>query len=253
MTHAQAARLHGRVALVTGASRGLGRAIAERLAGEGARVVVNYAHSAGRAEEVVEQIRQEGGEAIALRADVTDQRQVRDLVEQATSHFGAGIDVVVNNATGPQPELRIEDSTWQDYQDQLDFFVKAPFHLMQAVLPGMRRSGGGSVVNIGSEVVLRGAAPFASYVAGKAAMIGLTRSWANELGADGIRVNLVAPGWIPVERHAESDTRGYQGLVPLGRMGTPEEIAGTVAFLASDEASFITGQCLSVNGGLTFE
>ena len=94
MTHAQAARLHGRVALVTGASRGLGRAIAERLAGEGARVVVNYAHSAGRAEEVVEQIRQEGGEAIALRADVTDQRQVRDLVEQATSHFGAGIDVV---------------------------------------------------------------------------------------------------------------------------------------------------------------
>ncbi|MEZ5084951.1 MAG: glucose 1-dehydrogenase [Tessaracoccus sp.] len=252
MSHPRRRRLDGKVALVTGASRGLGRAIALRLADDGARVVVNYARSARQAEEVVEQIRQEGGEAIALRADVTDERQVRELVDQAASVFG-DIDVVVNNATGPQPELRIEDSSWQDYQDQLDFFVKTPFHIMQAVLPGMRRRSAGSVVNIGSEVVLRGAAPFATYASAKAAMIGLTRSWASELGRDNIRINLVAPGWIPVERHTQSDTSGYQGLVPLGRMGTPEEIANTVAFLASDEASFITGQCLTVNGGLTFE
>lgn len=252
MSHPRRRRLDGKVALVTGASRGLGRAIALRLADDGARVVVNYARSARQAEEVVEQIRQEGGEAIALRADVTDERQVRELVDQAASVFG-DIDVVVNNATGPQPELRIEDSSWQDYQDQLDFFVKTPFHIMQAVLPGMRRRSAGSVVNMGHEVVLRGAAPFATYASAKAAMIGLTRSWASELGRDNIRINLVAPGWIPVERHTQSDTSGYQGLVPLGRMGTPEEIANTVAFLASDEASFITGQCLTVNGGLTFE
>jgi 3-oxoacyl-[acyl-carrier protein] reductase len=157
------------------------------------------------------------------------------------------------NATGPQPELTVEQSSWRDYQDQLDFFVKAPFLLLQAALPGMRRLGGGAVVNIGSEVVYRGAAPFATYVAAKAAVIGLTRSWATELGRDGVRVNLVAPGWIPVERHDGVDTGGYAAQVPLGRTGTPEEIADAVAFLAGDGASFITGQCLTVNGGLTFE
>lgn len=246
-------RFDGRIALITGASRGLGRAIALRLAGDGARVVVNYARSASQAEELVERIRHDGGQAVALQADVTDEAQVRRLVERAAAHFGSDIEIVVNNATGPQPELRVEDSTWQDYLDQFEFFVKAPLLILQAVLPGMRRSGGGSIVNIGSEVVLRGTAPFATYVSAKAAMIGLTRSWATELGADGIRVNLVAPGWIPVERHDGADTNGYRGQVPLGRMGTPDEIAHTVAFLASEEASFMTGQCLTVNGGLTFE
>lgn len=250
---AHTGRLDGRIALVTGASRGLGRAIARRLAADGARVVVNYANSATHADEVVEAIRHDGGEAVALQADVTDETQVRRLVEQAAAHFGADIEIVVNNATGPQPELRIDQSTWQDYLDQLHFFVKAPLQILQAVLPGMRRHGRGSVVSIGSEVVHRGSAPFGSYVSAKAAMIGLTRSWANELGPEGIRVNLVAPGWIPVERHDGADTSGYRAMVPLGRMGTPDEVASTVAFLASDEAGFITGQCLTVNGGLTFE
>ena len=246
-------RLEGQVALVTGASRGLGRAIALRLAADGARVAVNYARSASAADEVVSLIGRQGGDAIAVQADVTDEKRAGRLVEAVSAHFGVDVGVIVNNATGPQPELTVERSSWRDYQDQLDFFVKAPFLLLQAALPGMRRLGRGAVVNIGSEVVHRGAAPFATYVAAKAAMIGLTRSWAAELGGDGIRVNLVAPGWIPVERHDGADTSRYAAEVPLGRVGTPEELADAVAFLASNEASFITGQCLTVNGGLTFE
>ena len=246
-------RLEGQVALVTGASRGLGRAIALRLAADGARVAVNYARSASAADEVVSLIGRQGGDAIAVQADVTDEKRAGRLVEAVSAHFGVDVGVIVNNATGPQPELTVERSSWRDYQDQLDFFVKAPFLLLRAALPGMRRLGGGAVVNIGSEVVYRGAAPFATYVAAKAAVIGLTRSWATELGRDGVRVNLVAPGWIPVERHDGVDTGGYAAQVPLGRTGTPEEIADAVAFLAGDGASFITGQCLTVNGGLTFE
>ena len=113
-------------------------------------------------------------DAIAVQADVTDERRAGRLVEAVSAHFGVDVGVIVNNATGPQPELTVERSSWRDYQDQLDFFVKAPFLLLQAALPGMRRLGRGAVVNIGSEVVHRGAAPFATYVAAKAAMIGLT-------------------------------------------------------------------------------
>ncbi len=248
----QKRRLDGRVALVTGASRGLGRHIALRLAEDGARVCVNYAASHEGSDETVRLIKSGGGEAHSFCADITQNEAVDALVSRVTSVLGQHIDIVVNNATGPQPLLTVEESTWDDYLDQLRFAIKAPLLVLQAVLPAMREVQGGSIVNIGSEVVQLGSAPFATYVSAKAAMTGLTRSWARELAPAGIRVNLVAPGWIPVERHEGSDTSAYEAQVPLGHLGEPLDIANAVAFLASAESKFITGQCLTVNGGNSF-
>lgn len=243
--------LHGRVALVTGASRGLGSAIAKVLAAQGARVVVNYARSQELADGVVEAIRENGGEALAVQADVLEPTQIERLVKETEAHFG-NIEILVNNATGPQPNKPLEAYTWQDFQDQLDFFLKVPLLLMQHTLPAMKRAGWGRVIHIGSEVAELGNANFSSYASAKAAMLGLTRSWASELGGDGITVNLIASGWIPVERHDDlSDMNAYLQGVPLGRHGVPEDIGFAAAFLASDEANFITGQRLAVNGGKT--
>ncbi|NOV04205.1 SDR family oxidoreductase [Paenibacillus sp. LMG 31457] len=240
------------MALVTGASRGLGRHIAAALAAAGARVAVNYANSAQDAEETVRRITDAGGHAAAFRANVTSEPEVTELIDRVERQFGRSIDILVNNATGPQPMVSIEESTWQTYLDQLEFFVKAPLLLAKAVLPGMKRGGEGSIIHIGSEVVQIGNANFSSYVTAKSAMVGMTRSWASELGPHGIRVNLIAPGWIPVERHEGISTEGYSAGVPLGRVGEPADIANAVVFLASPESAFITGQCLSVNGGNTF-
>lgn len=243
-----------RVAIVTGASQGLGRAMAVRLAQAGHRIVVNYFSSAKAAGEVVDEIRAAGGEAHAIRADVRDAAQVAALVEETTQKFGPP-EVVVHNATGPQPMLPLEAYAWTDFQAQLDFFVKAPVLLTQATLAAMKAQRWGRVILIGSEVVELGNANFSAYVAAKAAMVGLARAWASEFGPASITVNVVAPGWIPVERHAdipEESRRGYALNLPLQRQGVPADVAGAVAFLASDEASFITGQSLAVNGGNTF-
>lgn len=243
--------LHNRVALVTGASRGLGSAIAKTLAAQGARVVVNYAQAEEAADGVVRAIRERGGKALAVQADVLDSVQVDRLLAETEHHFGP-VEILVNNATGPQPNKALEDYIWQDFQDQLDFFLKAPLHLMQGALPAMKRARWGRVIHIGSEVAELPSAHFGAYASAKAAMVGLTRSWASELGRDGITVNLVAPGWIPVERHKDlSEMANYLQTVPLGRHGVPEDIGFAVAFLASDEANFITGQRLAVNGGKT--
>ena len=244
-----------RIALVTGASKGLGRAIAEKLAEEGHRVVVNYYSSAREAEDVVATIARSGGQAIALKADVRDASQIATMLETARSHFGGPVDVLVNNATGPQPMKPLEAYSWQDFQDQLDFFVKAPLLLAQALVPEMKETRWGRIVHIGSEVVELGNADFSAYVAAKGAMLGLTRAWATELGPWQITVNNVAPGWIPVERHAgtpQSSLDGYSSQLPLRRQGVPAEVADAVAFIASDASRFITGQTLAVNGGNTF-
>ncbi|GAB6098620.1 SDR family oxidoreductase [Halanaerocella petrolearia] len=248
-------RLDGKIALVTGGSRGLGRRICQALAQEGAKVVVNYAHSVDDAQKTVDLIKDKGGEATAIRADITDQDEIDKLVSKVKEVYDDRVDILVNNATGPQPQASLEEMTWEMYMDQIKFFVKAPLLLVKAVLPGMKEKGAGQIINIGSDVVQSGETNFSNYVTAKSAMIGMTRSWANELGPEGIRVNLVSPGFTPVERHADTSQDSierYKEQVPLGRMGQPEDIANAVLFLASDESSYINGQELTVNGGKSF-
>ncbi|WP_437964356.1 SDR family oxidoreductase [Sorangium sp. So ce260] len=247
--------LSKRVALVTGASRGLGAGIARTLAASGARVAVNYFAGREGAGRVVEDIRRGGGEAEAFQADVRDEQEVARLVDEVRARFGP-IEVLVLNATGPQPHVKLEELTWRHCLDQLEFFVKSPVLLAKAVVPGMKERRAGRIIQIGSEVFEQGVPEFSNYVSAKGAQLGLTRSWAVELGPHGITVNLVAPGWVPVERHLgeganQAAMQGYAAGNPLRRMGTPDEIGDAVAFLASDAARFITGQKLSVNGGRT--
>ena len=251
MTH----DLSKRVALVTGASRGLGAAIAIKLGSCGAKVGVNYFGSPEKAERVVAEIRQAGGDAVALKADVRDEAEVERLVQQTQARFGP-IDILVPNGTGPQPFIRIEDLDWRKCLDQLEFFVKSPMLLMKAVVGQMKQRRFGRVINIGSEVLEKGVPEFSNYVSAKGAQLGLTRSWAMELAKHGITVNIVSPGWIPTERHAgdpQEAKEAYAKAVPMGHMGEATDIAETVAFLASDGAKFITGQKISVNGGNTLE
>lgn len=242
---------HPRVALVTGSSRGLGAAVARRLARDGLAVAVNSLSDNTHASEVVRTIRVNAGTADAFDADITDERQVAELVAAITEHLGP-IDVLVLNATGPQPEAPISDVTWADHVAQLNFFVKSPVLLGQAVLPGMQTRRYGRLVHIDSEVAHRPPPGRSAYATAKNAQIGLTRSWARELAAFGITVNTVAPGFIPVERHADVPvevTNAYLASVPAGRMGTADDIAHTVSFLASEGAGFVTGQRIVVDGG----
>ncbi|TCP50764.1 3-oxoacyl-[acyl-carrier protein] reductase [Tamaricihabitans halophyticus] len=242
-----------RVALVTGAARGLGAAIAEELAADGIAVAINFVRNQNAATEVRDRILAAGGNAETFRADVTDGRQVAMLYRDIVARFGR-LDVLVCNATGPQPEHSVEELSWQDILDQLVFFVKSPLLLAKQVLPEMRRRGYGRIIHIGSEVFDLGVPRASAYVAAKGAQLGLTRSWARELGGDGITVNLVAPGWIPTDRHRSTpaaDHAAYVSAVPLGTGGEPHDVASTVAFLASERAKFVTGQRIAVNGGNT--
>jgi 3-oxoacyl-[acyl-carrier protein] reductase len=240
-----------RVALVTGSSRGLGTAIARRLGRDGLAVAVNDALGDPRALDVVGAIRDEGGVADAFTADVTNQRQVSDLVAAVAETLGP-VDVLVLNATGPQPEAPLTEVQWEDHLAQLDFFVKSPVLLGRAVLPGMQARHFGRIVQIDSEVAHRPPPGRSAYATAKSAQVGLTRSWARELAPHGITVNAVAPGFIPVERHAEvpdEAIRAYLASVPAGRMGAPDDIAHAVSFFASEAAAFVTGQRIVVDGG----
>ncbi len=246
--------LAGRVALVTGASRGLGASIAIRLAEHGAKVAINFASHLVGAQEVRQKIFQCGGVAEVFQADITEEKQVESLHTSILNTLGS-VDILVANATGPQPDKNIEELDWQDMLDQLEFFVKSPMLLAQQVVPEMKRRGYGRIINIGSEAFTLGTPGCSAYVAAKGAQLGLTRSWARELGRFGITVNLLAPGWVQIKGRdefiAQEMVQRYTASVPMGFRGEVEDVAAVVVFLASKGAQFITGQSLAVNGGNT--
>ena len=245
--------LSQKVALVTGSSRGLGFGVAQVLGKSGARIVLNYLNDRETAEKAVQLLKEDRIHAMLVRADASDPEQIASMVESVEEKFGS-LDILVPNATPDQPQQPIEEYDADFYRQMYDYFVMSPFHLTRAVLPGMKKRGHGRIINITSEVFHCSVPEFSAYVAAKGGQIGWSRSMANELAPHGITVNTVAPGWIPTERH-ENDPQDakdeYLKTIPLGRWGKPEDVGNAVSYFASDEASFITGQTLCVNGGRT--
>lgn len=243
--------LEGKVALVTGASRGIGRAIALELARRGAQVVVNYHRSADEAAQVVAAIEGEGGQATAVQADVADLPQAQALVQAALDTYGR-LDILVNNA-GITRDRLILMMTEEDWDAVIRVDLKSLFNTCKAAARPMVRQRYGRIVNVSSVVGIAGQGGQTNYAAAKAGVIGFTKSLAKELGPRGITVNAVAPGLVPTDLTADLPQELLQralDLTPLGRTGRAEEIAYAVAFLASDEAAFITGVVLPVDGGL---
>lgn len=239
-----------RVALVTGASRGIGRAIALELAEEGYAVCVNYLEHRQQAEEVAETIRRRGGSAMAVQADVADRVSVAAMVRETEAALGP-VTLLVNNA-GIAGQIQFQDITDEQWDRYLSVNLGGTRNTIQAVLPHMLHVKAGSIVNISSIWGLRGASCEVAYACTKAALIGLTRSLALELAPSQIRVNCVAPGVINtdmVQVLGQETLRQLAEETPLGRLGTPEDVAHAVVFLASDKASFLTGQVLGADGG----
>lgn len=244
--------LADKIAIVTGASRGIGRAIAVDLAAHGAAVVVNYNSSAGEAQDVVQQIEQDGGRAVAVQANVADLAAAQELIKAARDAFGR-IDILVNNA-GTTRDMLLMMMREDDWDVVLDTNLKSLFNCCKAVLrPMLRQKSGGRIVNISSIVGIAGQGGQTNYAASKAGIIGFTKSLAKEMGPRQITVNAVAPGYFPTALTADlSDDLMDRALdlIPLGRLGQVEEVAHVVTFLASDRAAYITGEVIKVDGGL---
>ena len=240
-----------KIAFVTGSSRGIGRAVALRLAEEGYAVGVNCVSRTDLAEETAEAIRKRGGQAAAFRADVADREAVTEAIRGTEAALGGPVSVLVNNAGIAEQHL-FQDISPALWRRIFAVNVDGAFHTIQAVLPAMIHEKAGCIVNISSIWGQRGASCEAAYSATKAALIGLTRSLAMELAPSHIRVNCVAPGVIDtdmVQVLGEETLRDLAEQTPLGRLGTPEDVAEAVAFLAGERASFLTGQVLTADGG----
>ena len=243
--------LGGKVALVTGASRGIGRAIALRLAGEGAKVAINYAGNTAKAEAVKAEIEQNGGEAILVQADVADSRAVEAMVAKVTEAFGQ-IDILVNNAGITRDGLLMRMKE-EDFDAVVNINLKGVFHCTKTVSKLMMKKRSGRIINMASVVGIMGNAGQTNYAAAKAGVIGFSKSAAKELAARGITVNVVAPGFIDTDMTAAMTDKAKELTltgIPMKKMGTPEDVANAVLFLASDCASYITGQTVNVDGGM---
>jgi 3-oxoacyl-[acyl-carrier protein] reductase len=243
--------LQGRRALVTGASQGIGRAVALRLAQEGAAVAINYHTSRAGAEDLVAAITSAGGTAVALAADVSDGEQAEALVQGTVKALG-GLDILVNNAGITRDGLLMRMSE-EDWDMVLDTNLKGAFLCTKAAVRHMVRQRWGRIVNMSSVVGVTGNAGQANYAAAKAGLIGLTKTVAREVGSRGITVNALAPGFITtqmVEGLSDEVRARVVERITLGRLGSPEDVAGTVAFLAGEDAGYITGQVIGVDGGL---
>ena len=254
-------KFNAKVVLVTGASRGIGAAIAQAFASEGASVVVNHLRNDAAAAQVVAHCNASGGTAWAVKADVTSAPAVQAMVEQVLDEYGR-IDVVVNNAFAaysfdPQRRALFSDLEWTHYQAQFDGAVGAAFNVCKAILPHFKQRAQGAIVNIVSDLVERPAIPYHDYTTAKSALVGFSRNLAAELGPLGIRVNCVAPGLVyPTQASITTREHFRESLIaatPLRRLALPEDVAGPVLFLASEWSRFMTGQVLFVDGGLVMK
>ncbi|GAA0299014.1 3-oxoacyl-[acyl-carrier protein] reductase [Gracilibacillus halotolerans] len=243
--------LQGQVALVTGASRGIGRAIARKLAENGAKVVVNFAGNEQKAQETVDDIISAGGEAIKIKADVSKENDVKNMVKEALETFGR-IDILVNNAGITKDNLIMRMSE-ADFDQVIDTNLKGVFLCTKSVIRHMMKQKSGRIINVSSVVGISGNAGQANYVSAKAAVIGLTKTTAKELATRNILVNAIAPGFITTEmtdQLTEEQKEAMLNLIPLQSLGSAEDIANAALFLASDMSSYITGQTLQVDGGM---